>query len=133
MSTSETTISATRKRIVAVRETLDFIGGSDLPITHKRVALEAIQEVLRIHIDLLEKMETTKNDGNKWTDDELTIIGDFLKDKIATNFSHERDILNQLSARLGRSPDKVKKKSSELGFGAGVDYWLATAKGLTKK
>jgi hypothetical protein len=44
---------------------------------------------------------------------------------IAKNWQEERDNVDTAAARLKRSAKAVKRKATELGMGANVDYWLA--------
>jgi hypothetical protein len=43
------------------------------------------------------------------------------------NWQNADELVMGLAAKLNRSPNEIKAKAKELGFGVGVDYRLARA------
>lgn len=101
-----------------IRETLKFLATSDIPVEHKQILTAVLEAALRreLHQQVLD-----------WQPAELDTIETALKGKVAISWQHADELLFKLAGQLQRSPDEVKKKAIEAGFGAGVDYWQARA------
>lgn len=102
--------------LTALRETLHYLSGSNVPVQHKKVLTAVLNEALT---------HTLQAHAGDWQPADLQIITDALQGKVAISWQHADEILFKLAGQLQRSPDEVKKKAIEAGFGAGVDYWQA--------
>lgn len=110
-----------------LRETLQFVVGSDMPSQHKKVIIEALVQALRT-VDETEQRPVAANDSEQWQPHESQLVGDFLQGKVAANWQHADELLISLANQLHRSPNDVKQKATDLGFGVGVDYRQARAR-----
>jgi hypothetical protein len=100
----------------AIRETLKFLSGSDIPVQHKKILTAVLEEALSTAL---------QKQVDNWQPAELQMIADALQGRVAISWQHADELLFKLAGQLQRSPDEVKKKAIAAGFGAAVDYWQA--------
>jgi hypothetical protein len=108
-------------RETAKRAALHFVSSSDIPTEHKAVILEVLGESLRQDRCYIPAPAVER----PWEKDEETDVGSFLENKPARGWQHADEVVMALAARLHRSPIEVRRKATQLGFGACVDYRLA--------
>ena len=115
------------EKIAKLRDTLEFLPQSNIPAEYKRVLIEMVEAALRAARAVVD-LPAGKQDGSEWQPQEVQVVEEFLKGKVAANWQHADEQLMHLAAQLHRAPDDVKKKASELGLGVGVDYRQAKAR-----
>lgn len=102
--------------ITAIRNTLQYLASSSMPVEHKKVLTavleEALQHALQTHDD-------------EWQAADMQTMSTALQGRVAISWQHADELLFKLSSQLHRNADDVKKKAIEAGFGASVDYWQA--------
>lgn len=108
--------SAMTYDLSAIREALQYLAASGVPVQHKKIMTAVLEEALA------NALQTHAGD---WQPADMQIITDALQGRVAISWQHADELLFKLSGQLHRSPDEVKKKAVEAGFGAGVDYWQA--------
>ena len=124
-----TTLSANARDIAALRETLQFVISGDMPAQHKRVLLDAVTQALRAaeHAGDLDRAQQEQSE--EWRPQEAQLVEAALRGKVAKSWQHADEALMQVAGQLRRAPDDVRRKATELGCGAAVDYALARSAG----
>lgn len=100
----------------AIRDTLSYLASSNVPVQHKKILTAVLEEALS---------SALQTHAGNWKPEDVQMIADALQDKVAISWQHADELLFKLAGQLHRSPDEVKKKAIEAGFGASVDYWQA--------
>jgi hypothetical protein len=103
---------------------VDFINGADIAEGMRKVIRRALMSELDQKSGELEQEIRYERQGRPFTDAELLILRDYLKDKIARTCEEEHNILNILSIKLRRKNDSVKRKAISEGFQSAVDHWM---------
>ena len=109
---------------VVIREALQCIDNSDIPDRHKRVVVAVVSHALR-NAGAGAFADTRRVAGDSWEQHEVQTIAAHLAGKVAVSWQHADELVQWLVACLRRTPDDIRKKAMELGFGAGVDYRIA--------
>jgi hypothetical protein len=110
---------------LALRSALQYMMSSDMPSEHKAVIIDLLTSALRDQdTRRLEAKASAKVDG-PWQEAETAALQSFLSGKTATSWQHADELLMHLASSLGRDPQYVRSKATDLGFGEGVDYRLA--------
>lgn len=117
---------------MAMRETLQFLIGSDMPAQHKSILIEAVTQALKTQQAEENRVAALKNVIQEWEPPETKIVADFLDKKLARSWQHADEIVMRLAGELHRDPGDVRQKAIELGFGGGVDYRLAKAQAISR-
>lgn len=99
-----------------IRETLKYVGASDIPVRHKKIIMAVLEQALTHALQ--------QREGD-WQPAETQMIADALQGRVAISWQHADELLFRLAGQLQRNPDEVKQKAVDTGFGAGVDYRLA--------
>ena len=114
--------------VTAIRETLSFVIGSHIPSQHKPILIDALAQALRAAEDVGRSMEIERRTDAEWRPEEALMIEAALCGKVAKSWQHADEILMRLASGLHRRRDDVRRKATELGHGAAVDYALAKAR-----
>ena len=110
---------------VALRETLQFVAGSDIPSKHKGVLLDCLTQSLRAYEAAQTASDFTASEGAVWSPEEVVQLQAYLQGKVASSWQHADEVLVEIASRLHRSMRDVRAKATELGQGEGVDYAIA--------
>jgi hypothetical protein len=110
---------------VALREALQFLIASDMPMQHKRVLMETVTDALKAGQVAESRMATVQHVSLEWQPKDTEIVTAFLQNKVARSWQHADETLMWLASELHRRPDDVRTKAIELGLGMGIDYGLA--------
>jgi hypothetical protein len=111
--------------IAALRSTLQYTKSSDIPADHKVLLLALLTEALRDQQDHDTKAAALQRSAKPWLDADTTTLQSLLSGKVATSWQHADELLTSAAQRLGRDPQYVRSRATDLGFGAGVDFRLA--------
>jgi hypothetical protein len=114
--------------ITAIRETLRFVIDSQIPAQHKAIVIDALAQALRAADDVKRSLEIQEMASEEWRPEEALMIEAALRGKVANSWQHADEVLMRLARGLHRRHDDVRRKATELGHGAAVDYALAKAR-----
>jgi hypothetical protein len=120
-----TALSSSARDIAALRETLQFVINLEIPAQHKRVLLEALTQALRAAEHAGDRDRAQQEQSEDWRAQETQLVESALRGKVAKSWQHADEALMQIAGQLRRAPDDVRRKATELGCGAAVDYALA--------
>jgi hypothetical protein len=115
--------------ITAIRETLRFVIDGEIPAQHKAILIDALAQALRAADETRRSAEIQGMTSEEWRPEEALVVEDALRGKVANSWQHADEVLMRLARGLHRRHDDVRRKATELGLGAAVDYALAKAKG----
>lgn len=119
-------------RVAEIREALQYVASSDMPSQHKRLLMEVVVQALR-DAEREDRPSAAPNEGAHWQPPEEVAVATHLQGKTAVSWQHADELVMSLAGRLSRSPDDVRKKATELGFGTAVDYRQAKARALREE
>lgn len=114
--------------IPALRSALQYTKSATIPADHKVVLLALLTEALRAQQDqdtAAAVAMVSENSARPWQGEDTSALQDFLTGKVATSWQHADELLVSLASKLGRDPQYVRSRATDLGFGAGVDFRLA--------
>ena len=114
--------------MTAIRETLRYVIDSQIPAQHKAIVIDALAQALRAADDAQRSREIQGMTSEEWRPEEAVMIDAALRGKVAISWQHADEVLMRLARGLHRRHDDVRRKATELGHGAAVDYALAKAK-----
>ena len=109
----------------SLRSTLQYLMSSDMPSEHKAVLIDLVAAALRVVDASLQRDHAASFVNGPWQDEETSLLSAFLAGKTARSWQHADETLMQIATRLGRDPQYVRGKATDLGLGEGVDYRLA--------
>jgi hypothetical protein len=107
----------------AIREAMKSLDASGIPDEHKRLLIEVVARVLRN--SNAEAHGGVERSDMSWQQHEVQTVAAHLEGKLAVNWQHADELVMWLVACLRRNPDDIRRKATELGFGASVDYRIA--------
>lgn len=107
-----------------LRAALQFLKDSDVPAEHKAVLMQALTYALRTR-EAAELQTAAESSARMWQATDVERLRGALQDRAAHSWQHADELLMQVAAQLQRSPSDVRKKATELGLGAAVDYAIA--------
>ena len=108
----------------AFRRTLQYVLSSDMPSQHRSVLIALLTQALRDQDD--ERVQNLMPPPESaWLSDETQQLQIFLDGKIADSWQHADEILMRIAKQLRRSPLEVRRKATEIGMAAGIDYSIA--------
>jgi hypothetical protein len=108
----------------ATRAALQYVLSNDLPSQHKAVLIELLTEALRSE-DKERLLSRTAKVETEWRSDETQQLQTFLDGKVASSWQHADELLMRIATDLRRTPYEVRKKATEIGLAAGIDYSVA--------
>ncbi|MBC7982961.1 MAG: hypothetical protein H7Y02_03810 [Candidatus Obscuribacterales bacterium] len=109
----------------AIREALESIDLSNLSAQHKLVLTDVAERALRNAEENDRAVAADSIEDDRWLPDEVQIVAVHLEGKVAVNWQHADEQAMWLATRLNRSPAEIRKKATELGLGASIDYRIA--------
>jgi hypothetical protein len=109
---------------VAMRTTLQYVLSNEMPTQHKSVLIALLTQALRDE-DQQSRQGLAPKAEPEWRSDETQQLQTFLEDKIASSWQHADEVLMRVAAELRRSPYEVRKKATEIGLAAAIDYGVA--------
>jgi hypothetical protein len=68
----------------------------DIPERHMKTIWQCLSSELAEATDRISELETTGNDGSKWTKEDFSLLQDFLKNKHPLSYSEGRLILQEI-------------------------------------
>jgi hypothetical protein len=116
----------------SLQTTLQYMMSSDIPSEHKMVVIELLTSALREQ-DAQRIEAASPQESGAWQEDETLKMQAFLSGKVASSWQHADELLMQLANHLGRDPNYVRSKATELGLGEGVDYRLAKLRAASRE
>jgi hypothetical protein len=108
----------------AVRAALQYVLSNDLPSDHKSVLIALLTQALRDE-DVARLQDRAPKTEAEWRSEETQQLQTFLDGKIANSWQHADELLMRIAGDLRRSPYEVRKKATEIGLAAGIDYSVA--------
>ena len=110
----------------ATRAALQYVLTSDMPSQHRAVLIELLTEALRNEDKDKEGLRSrAARVEAEWRSDEMQQLQTFLDGKIAISWQHADELLMRIATDLRRTPYDVRKKATEIGLAAGIDYSVA--------
>jgi hypothetical protein len=122
---------STQARSDALRAALHYLAASDTPAQHKKLLIEVVVQAMRAD-EAAARYAALQETDTEWQPHEAKAVEVFLQGRVARNWQHADEILMRLATQLHRKPANVRKKATEMGFGAGVDYRLAQGHAVTE-
>lgn len=109
----------------ALLNALQFVKSSNTPSEHKVLLIDLLTAALRERDVSDFQALATARVGGPWLEPETLEIRSYLQGKVAISWQNADEMVMHLAARLRRDPGEVRRKATDLGCGAGVDYRLA--------
>ncbi|HEY4367075.1 MAG TPA: hypothetical protein VGN07_07535 [Steroidobacteraceae bacterium] len=106
----------------AMRETLQYLLGADIPAQHKKILIDALALAIRTVGDEDRRVQDLQKTGKEWQPQEAALLADLLRGKVAISWQQADEALMRVATQLHCAPDEVRRKANELGFGAGIDF-----------
>jgi hypothetical protein len=108
----------------ATRATLQYVLTSEMPSQHRAVLITLLTQALRDE-DEQWRVGLAPKPASQWESEETVQLQTFLDGKVANSWQHADELLMRIATELRRSPYDVRKKATEMGLAAGVDYSVA--------
>jgi hypothetical protein len=109
---------------VAMRTTLQYVLSNEMPTQYKSVLIALLTQALRDE-DQQWRQGLAPKAEPEWRSDETQRLQMFLEGKTASSWQHADELLMRIATELHRGPDEVRKKATEIGLAAGIDYSVA--------
>ena len=109
----------------AIRATLQYVLGIELPAEHKSILLEALTRLLRTQEGEEERQRTDKETSKAWEPHELAHLDRALDGRLAKSWQDADETLIHIASQLQRRSDEVRAKALERGFRTAVDFAAA--------
>jgi hypothetical protein len=106
------------------RATLQYVLSSDMPTQYKNVLITLLTQALRDE-DEEQRQRLNPKPESEWRADETQQLQAFLDGKLANSWQHADELLMRIATDLHRSPYDVRKKATEIGLAASIDYSIA--------
>lgn len=111
----------------ALHAALRYVVTSSVPSEHKATLIDVLLQALRDEEATESSRRAAAQAHRQWDEHEIALLKSFLKDRVAGSWQDADEAVMHLATQLHRDPRSVRKKATEMGLGASVDYWLSKA------
>jgi hypothetical protein len=112
----------------AIRATLQYVLGSDVPAEHKSILIDALTRLLRTEESVEDdRRRDAETNSRAWQPHEINHLDRSLCGKVAKSWQDADETLIHVASQLQRRSADVRAKALELGFTAAVDFAVAKA------